>query len=143
MSGDFNVNEYWLKRGRDGAVEEPRYAEYHRLQEHFLFETLGQGQVPLRNILELGCGSGRITRLLAEHYRDARITALDLSPDRLEVARRYCAGSGNILLEQYDFYSGAPLPGTGYDATVAVQVFLHQPTQLVRSRGDEPSTISL
>jgi len=27
MSDEFNVNEYWLKRGREGAVEDPRYAD--------------------------------------------------------------------------------------------------------------------
>ena len=81
MSDSFNVNEYWLKRGREGAPEDPRYAEYHRLQEHFLFDKLRKAQIPMRNLLELGCGGGRITRLLAEQFPAARITALDLSPD--------------------------------------------------------------
>ena len=143
MSDDFNVNEYWLKRGREGAIEEPRYAEYHRLQEHFLFDILRKGQISLRNIIELGCGSGRLTKPLAEHYPIARILALDLSPDQLEKARCYCAGSGNILFERYDFYSGAPLPGSGYDAAVAVEVFLHHPRTLVRSLIEKVSAISL
>src|SRR5437016_6494734 len=143
MSDDFNVNEYWLKRGREGAVEESRYAEYHRLQEDFLFETLRQGRVQLRNIIELGGGSGRLTRLLAEQYPGARIAALDLSPERLEMARRYCAGAGDIHFEQYDFYSGAPLPGTGYDAAAAFEVFLHHPRTLVRSLVEKLSAVSL
>src|SRR6266536_5796016 len=143
MSGDCNVHEYWLKRGREGAIEVPRYAEYHRLQERFLFEILRKGQVSLRNIIELGCGSGRLTRLLAEHYPAARIRALDLSPDQLEKARRYCAGLDNIVFEQFDFYSGAPLPGSDYDAGVAVEVFLHHPRTLVRSLIEKLSGLSL
>jgi SAM-dependent methyltransferase len=133
MSDEFNVNEFWLKRGREGSAEEPRYAEYHRVQEQFLFQILGQGPVPMRKIIELGCGSGRITKLLSEHYPGAAITALDLSPEQLEVASRYCAGRGNIGFGQYDFYSGAPLPGSGYDAAVAIEVFLHHPRTLVRA----------
>src|SRR5437899_5557504 len=133
MSDEFNVQEYWLKRGRSSAAEEPRYAEYHRLQENFLFEKLRSGQLPLQNIIEIGCGAGRITRLLAEQYPTARITGLDLSPERLELARRHCAGWDNIRFEQFDFYSDAPLPGSGYDAAVAVEVFLHHPRTLVRS----------
>src|SRR6266496_3300204 len=119
MSEEFNVNEFWLKRGREAGAEEPRYAEYHRLQEQFLFQILGQGPLPMRKIIELGCGSGRITRLLSEHYPSAAIMALDLSPEQLELATRYCAGRGNIAFGQHDFYSGAPLPGSGYDAAVA------------------------
>jgi len=65
MSDEFNVNEFWLNRGREGSAEEPRYAEYHRLQEQFLLQILRQGPLPMRTIIELGCGSGRITRLLA------------------------------------------------------------------------------
>src|SRR5438477_5042477 len=142
VSEEFNVNEYWLRRGREGAGDDPRYADYHRLQEHFLFEMLSKGQVPLQNILELGCGSGRITRLLAENSPGARITALDLSLDRLEMARRRCAGAGDIQFEQYDFYSDAPLPGSGYDAVIAVEVFLHHPRNLVRSLMEKLSAIS-
>ena len=143
MSDDFNVNEYWLKRGRESATEDPRYAEYHRLQERFLFDILRKGQVSPRNIIELGCGSGRLTRLLAEHNPTAQIRALDLSADQLEKARRYCAGCDNILFEQFDFYSGAPLPGSDYDAAVAVEVFLHHPRTLVRSLIEKLSAISL
>ena len=112
MSDEFNVNEYWLKRAREYPAEERRYAEYHRLQEYFLFEKLRQGQVPMRNIIELGCGAGRVTRLLAENYPGVRITALDLSPDMIALAKSRCADYPGVRFEQYDFYSNAPLPGS-------------------------------
>src|SRR2546426_2229304 len=100
MSDEFNVNEYWLKRAREYPDEERRYAEYHRLQEYFLFEKLRQGQVAMRNILELGCGAGRVTRLLAENYPGARITALDLSSEMLAMATGRCAGYAGVRFEQ-------------------------------------------
>lgn len=39
------------------------------------------------SILELGCGTGNYTRLLAERFPDARLTALDFSAAMLAVAR--------------------------------------------------------
>jgi len=142
MSDEFNVNEYWLKRGRANPADETRYAEYHLLQERFLSKTLRQSKLSLQSILELGCGSGRITRLLAEMYPTAQITALDLSTDRLEAARLHCAGAANIRFVQHDFYSDTPLPGAGYDASIAVEVLLHHPRAAVRSLIGQLSAIS-
>ncbi|MEM7317271.1 MAG: methyltransferase domain-containing protein, partial [Planctomycetota bacterium] len=39
-------------------------------------------------ILELGCGTGNLTRLLAQQYPSSRIEATDASPSMLEEARR-------------------------------------------------------
>lgn len=84
----------------------------------------------MRRILELGCGFGRITRLLADAWPDADITALDLSPEQLANARRYC-DARRIRFEPYDFYSGQALPGGNYDTILAIEVFLHHPPAVV------------
>lgn len=39
-------------------------------------------------IFEIGCGPGNITRYLQEHIPEARITATDLSPNMVELARK-------------------------------------------------------
>ena len=39
-------------------------------------------------IYDLGCGDGRVTRLLADRWPDAAITGVDSSPEMLEAARR-------------------------------------------------------
>src|SRR6059036_2466061 len=126
MSSTFNVNEYWLKRGRD-YIAEDLPAEYHRLQEQFLLETLQRAGVTYRRILDLGCGFGRITRLLANQFPEATITAVDLSQEQLTNARHYCEGHANIEFATYDFYSREPLPGGHHDLVVAIEVFLHHP----------------
>ena|ERR1051326_1697197 len=143
MSDQFDVNKYWLKRARSGAGEEPRYAGYHRVQEQFVFETLRQGGVQPRTILEAGCGWGRITRLLAGNFPEAKITALELSPDYIEVAKRQCAGLPQVTILPYDFYSSEPIPGGNYDAAIAIEVFLHHPRTLVRSLVDRLSAAAL
>ena len=142
MSAEFDATTYWLKRGKVYVEEEQRYAEYHRVQERFLFDTLRAGRLPLQNILELGCGFGRVTKLLAENYPGADIVALDLSPDQLENARRHCAGIDHIRFEQHDFCSGGTFPGTNYDAAFAVEVFLHHPRAQVRTTIEKLSSIA-
>jgi ubiquinone/menaquinone biosynthesis C-methylase UbiE len=38
-------------------------------------------------VLELGCGTGTLTALLAERYPEARLTAIDASPEMIQIAR--------------------------------------------------------
>jgi SAM-dependent methyltransferase len=131
VSSTFNVNEYWLKRGQTYAQEQRTPPEYHRLQERVLLDVLKAGGVPMGRVLEIGCGFGRITKLMAETWPDANITALDLSPDQLANARRYCGERSNVRFLQYDFYSGQPFPGASYDTVVAIEVFLHHPPEVI------------
>src|SRR5262245_25682955 len=47
-------------------------------------------QVPLscaRRVIDLGCGPGNSTELLADRYPDAEVTGIDSSPDMLRQAR--------------------------------------------------------
>src|SRR5688500_15215403 len=131
MAEEFNVNAYWLKRGRGYIAERRTPPEFHRLQEQFLLYILRHSGIPMRRVLEIGCGFGRITKLLAEEWPDSVITALDLSPDLLANARRYCGEDPRVRFEQYDFYSGRPLPGSDYDAVIAIEVFLHHPPEFL------------
>ena len=131
MNNSFDVNQYWLKRGQSYVGEKRLANEYHRIQERFLLKVLREGRLPLRKVLELGCGFGRITKLLSENFPDAQITALDLSPDQLANARRHCKGCNNIQFQQYDFYSGAPFPENNYDCAIAIEVFLHHPEPMI------------
>jgi SAM-dependent methyltransferase len=128
---DFNVNEYWLERGRTYIGEKRTPPEFHRLQERFLLDVLRQGHVPMGRVLEIGCGFGRITKLLAGAWPEADITALDLSPEQLANAQQYCGVNPRVRFEQYDFYSGASLPPGHYDTIVAIEVFLHHPPEFV------------
>src|ERR1051325_4767295 len=131
MKSEFNVNDYWRQRGQGYMQEKRTPPEFHRLQEQFLLDILRRSAVPMGRVLEIGCGFGRITRLLAEAWPGAEIMALDLSADQLANARRYCAGHSRVHFEPYDFYSEAPFPGTDYDVVIAIEVFLHHPPDVV------------
>jgi SAM-dependent methyltransferase len=127
----FNVNAYWLERGRHYMAETRTPAEFHRLQERYLLDLLRGSALPMRRILEIGCGFGRITKLLAQTWPEAEITAVDLSPEQLANARRYCGDNPRLRFEQYDFYSVQALPGIDFDMVIAIEVFLHHPPEVV------------
>lgn len=46
-------------------------------------------------VMDAGCGSGRVTELIAQRFPNARIVALDGSPSMLEQARGRLAGFGD------------------------------------------------
>ena len=74
-----------------GDVGYEKWADY--LERHF--RKLKQ---PVRSVVELGCGTGSLTRLLAR--RGYAVTAIDLSPDMLAVADQKCEGLGVLFLCQ-------------------------------------------
>lgn len=73
--------EYYDRLTND--VDYKQWADY--VQRHF--DRLRR---PVHAVLELGCGTGSLTKLLAE--RGYAMTALDLSPDMLTVAEQKCRG---------------------------------------------------
>ncbi|MEO8068059.1 MAG: class I SAM-dependent methyltransferase [Flavobacteriales bacterium] len=48
------------------------------------------------NVLEIGCGIGTVTSLLARGNRSGSILAVDISPKSVEEARRNLSGRGNV-----------------------------------------------
>lgn len=64
-------------------VDYEKWADY--VERHF--RRHGR---PVQTVVELGCGTGSLTRLLAK--RGFRMTALDLSPDMLSAAADKCDG---------------------------------------------------
>lgn len=72
-------------------VDYGKWADY--VERHFR-----KWKRPVRSVAELGCGTGSLTRLLAE--RGCRMTAVDLSPDMLAVAEQKCRGLGVLFLCQ-------------------------------------------
>lgn len=68
-----------------------KWADY--VERHFR-----RSKRPIRSVVELGCGTGSLTGLLAR--RGYQMTAVDLSPDMLSVADQKCAGLGVLFLCQ-------------------------------------------
>ncbi len=76
---------------------------------------------PGEKILELGCGTGYFTRSLAG--TGAHITAIDISPDLLEVAQRECPHE-NVTFEIQNAYA-LTYPDAVFDSVIGSSVLHH------------------
>lgn len=112
--------EYWLNH--------PPLERYpaHDAQEEALLHAL-DGSMP-SSVLEVGVGGGRIGKLLMERWPDATYTGLDISPARLDEARRNLPERAELieadLMERY--------PIRSFDLVVAVEVLMHIPPDHLR-----------
>jgi SAM-dependent methyltransferase len=75
-----------------------------------------------RSVLDLGCGPGHTTRLLATHFVDAAVTGLDQSNAFLAEARRTAAPRTSFVEADV---TTAPLPGAPADVVYARFVLSH------------------
>jgi SAM-dependent methyltransferase len=76
---------------------------------------------PEMKVLELGCGTAYFTRELA--LTGASITAIDISPDLLEEARRNCPAT-NVRFEMQNAYA-LSYPDNSFDSVVGSSVLHH------------------
>ena len=90
----------------------PRYDEMHDM----LFYYLPSDFKPSR-VLELGCGTGNLTKKLFEHFPNASVTAVDVSAEILAVAERQLAGRDVTVVNQ-DF-SELNLEVRGFDLVIS------------------------
>jgi SAM-dependent methyltransferase len=90
-----------------------------------LLEGLGVELRDTDTALEIGCGVGRITRVLAA--RAGRVVALDISAEMLARARGHNADLHNVEWLLGDGVSLAGVASGSVDACVSVVVFQHMP----------------
>ncbi len=76
-------------------------------------------------LVEIGCGIGRLTRPLAARCRSVR--ALDVSPRMLELARAHNPGLANVEWVLGDGTTLAPIADRSADACFSHVVFQHLP----------------
>lgn len=97
VASDFNldkvldVSKYWKSRGPGYYAElqnQPRHLEaILKEQEKNVIKILKNCK--FESILEVGCGSGRFTKILNDFFKPKRYVATDLSKEQLENAKKY------------------------------------------------------
>lgn len=90
-----------------GAACYDRHASIQREAASRLLSQLGDLPEPFR-ILEAGCGSGQLTRLLVERFPRSRVDAFDISEAMLDAARRQMV-SGSVRWLHADFVHFMPV----------------------------------
>jgi ubiquinone/menaquinone biosynthesis C-methylase UbiE len=99
--------------------------------DHYHRSLLRHVPVQCREALEVGCGTGAFSRLLA--LSSERVLAVDLSPQMIRVARERSSRFPNIDFEVADVLR-LDLPGERFDCIVTIATLHHLPMKLMLSK---------
>jgi SAM-dependent methyltransferase len=131
------MRSFWDRRADEDAFYFVDNGQRYRRRDEESFWSRGEGELErlLGSIgagiragddaVEIGCGVGRMTRLLAA--RAATVRALDVSPRMLELAQEYGRGLGNVRWMLGDGVSLAGIDDTSADVCISHVVFQHIP----------------
>jgi malonyl-CoA O-methyltransferase len=110
------INKQLLqKRFSKNAKNYDKYASVQKRMGMELIHSLPKmGSAGNINVLEIGCGTGYVTQLLSETYPNAKITAIDLAPGMIEIAKERTRGLDGITffcgdIEELSFSSSYDL----------------------------------
>jgi SAM-dependent methyltransferase len=132
------MRDFWDERAAEDAFYfvdnrltygDPDTDEFWRDGERLVDEILGLLGLELRpgdELVEIGCGIGRLTRPLAARCRSVR--ALDVSPRMLELARAHNPELANVEWLLGDGSTLRPIADRSADACFSHVVFQHLPT---------------
>ncbi len=84
------------KNFSQNAITYDQYAVIQKQMARELLLKIRSTGIYFRNILEIGCGTGFLTELLAKEYPLAQITATDIAPEMIVVASEKLAVFSNI-----------------------------------------------
>lgn len=59
------------------------------LKSGWIREMIDKHRLPAGQIVEVGCGSGRILSALSQHYPDSVLKGYDISPDAIRIAKQF------------------------------------------------------
>jgi SAM-dependent methyltransferase len=133
------MRRFWNARAREdafyfvdtrqpyGAPAPERFWQADELVDYFL-EGLQATIAGTDVVLEIGCGLGRITRVLAG--RAAEVVALDVSDEMITRARELSPQLVNVRWLLGDGVSLAALTDASIDACVSVVVLQHVPAEV-------------
>jgi SAM-dependent methyltransferase len=99
-------------------------AHEHAAPETYSNYLLRHVPANCNHVLEIGCGFGAFARLVAS--RAQRVTAIDLSPQMIEVARERSLDYSNLEFVLGDFLQDH-LPAESYDCIVTLATLHHLP----------------
>lgn len=137
MNIDFDEEKYWVNRGRNyfemfkkhKILQMIRYSKQEKEAIRILKATVFAND-DVNTILEIGCGFGRITKLLLENFSNIqKIEAFDLSEDQIQNAKRYVTDTrvSFKVSNVFDY----PFCDESFDLILAFEVLMHIPSKKI------------
>jgi ubiquinone/menaquinone biosynthesis C-methylase UbiE len=127
----FNHNTGWKSRSVAEHYDERRFTSfggwlYDRMEKHVVASCLDAGQkiAPINSVLDLACGTGRMSEYLAT--RGYQLACGDISEEMLGVAKKRLslAGFNDVVFFQLDIYKTGQADGS-HDCVTAFRLFQH------------------
>ena len=117
----------WIARAYDQGVQAAFRDIFPPLLEDLLTDIAG-----IRRGLDVGCGPGQFTILIAERLPGAEMWGIDLAPTMIELARRHAAASSAGARMHFEVADVAHLPFADgqFDAVLSSGSIKHWPDQL-------------
>lgn len=100
----------------------------HRKQESEILRVLSE--LDFSSVLEVGCGFGRMTKLIMNRFNPIPYVAFDISPDQIQNAREYV---GNKVDFRVSSIGNFAFKENSYDLVFASSVLMHIPPQEIQS----------
>jgi ubiquinone/menaquinone biosynthesis C-methylase UbiE len=116
----------WIARAYDQGVQAAFRDVLPALAEDLLGDVAG-----IRRGLDVGCGPGQFTVLVAERVPAAEIWGIDLAPTMIELANRHAAASSAAPRLRFAIADVAhlPFPDGHFDAVLSSGSIKHWPDQ--------------
>ena len=114
----------WVARAYDRGVQSGFREIFPLLAREVLNDLAGA-----RRVLDVGCGPGQFTVLIAERLPAAEVTGIDLAPTMIELARAHAATSpaaGRLRFEVADV-ARLPFPDGRFDVVLSTGSIKHWP----------------
>jgi trans-aconitate 2-methyltransferase len=102
---------------------------WHNERHYFLIEQLKRLKIgSVSNILEIGCGIGTMTNLIAPLVKEGKLISSDISPKSIEISKKYNKEFKNIEFIVADS-TNYTFPKLNYDFIVLFDVLEHIQTE--------------
>lgn len=127
-----DAEKFWLWKGKTWFREHKKMGPFFKRlverQQNTLMRYLDH--LKFQTILEVGCGYGRMTKLILSNFPDvAEIKAIDLSPEQIKVAKTYVNDDRVqfrvIKIQDLNIYHDR------FDLVFGVSVLMHIPFQTI------------
>ena len=116
-------SRFWI--ATEDYETEAVFTESGKRTTSALLGSLNQRYQPDWNVLEIGCGIGRVMRPLAPYFH--HITGVDVSGEMIAKSKKWLSGVANVKTLETSGVDLTPLPSGHFDLVYSYVTFQHLP----------------